>query len=267
MMCEVASATDFNNQGLGCNISIDSQRSPKKGLFGFRKNSSPKNSPKNTLKKSKDNSWTSVFGKSESKRRQEEDDRTAELIAQLQLEGRSDEEIAMHLSFIHDMQPTPSPAPAPALAPAPANFAASPKKKKGGITRFLSEVGQMIMDEFRLTETGYMIDECTLQTLSVSISSAPFYAAPPPDLGLSMEELAMLQPVCVGTKCVNKLPSCKHDGSPLPGNQTNCAVCLCEFEKGEKLKSTPCVHFYHAECIDRWLMVGHACPVCKAAVN
>jgi len=269
MSCEVA--TDFNNQGLGCNISIG-QSSPKKGFFeSFRKNS-----PKNKLRKSKENSWSNLFGKkSESKRREEDDDdRTAELISQLQLEGRSDEEIAMHLSFIHDVQPPHSPAPAhafapaPVPAPAPATIStASPKKNKSGITRWFREVGQMIMDEFRLTEEGYMIDERTLHSLTVSISSAPFYAAPPPDMGVSLEVLAMLQPMCVGSKCVNKLPACKHDGTPLPGNQINCPVCLCEFEKGEKLKSLPCVHYYHEECIDRWLMVGHSCPVCKVVVQ
>jgi len=267
MSCEVA--TDFN-QGLGCNISIGQQSSPKKGFFdSFRKNS-----PKNKLKKSKENSWSNVFGKkSESKRRQEEDDRTDELISQLQLEGRSDEEIAMHLSFIHDVQPPHSPAPAPAhaAAPAPAPTApaistASPKKNKGGIAQWFREVSQTIMDEFSLTEEGYLIDDQTLQSMTVSISSAPFYAAPPPNMGISLEELAMLQPIYVG-KCAKKLPACKHDGTPLPGNQTTCPVCLCEFEKGEKLKSLPCVHYYHEECIDRWLMVGHACPVCKDSVQ
>jgi len=257
MMCEVA--TDFNNRGLGCNIAIDNgQSSPKKGLF----NSFRKNSPKNKLKKSKENSWSNVFGKSDAKRRQEEDDRTAELILQLQLEGRSDEEIAMHLSFIHDVQPTPS-----APAPAPASIA-SAKKNRNGISQWFREVGRMIKDEFSLTEEGYMIDDRTLQDITISISSAPFYGALPPNMHLTFEELSMLEPIYVGTnKYANNLPVCKHDGTPLPGDQTNCPVCLCEFEKGEKLKSLPCVHFYHKECIDRWLMVGHACPVCKAIVE
>lgn len=255
MMCEVATH-DFNNQGLGCNISVNNGSvSPKKGFFdSFR----GKSSPKSNLRKSKENSWSNIFGKKSDAKRKEEDDRTAELISQLQLEGRSDEEIAMHLSFINDIHTVPSPAPAPVAAPA------SPprKKSKGGFFRFF----RMIADEFSLTEEGYMIDDSTLQNMTISLAAAPFFGAPPPNMGVPFEELAMLEPICLG-KRENNLPVCKHDGTPLPGNQTNCPVCLCEFTKGEKLKSLPCVHFYHKECIDRWLMVGNSCPLCKANVE
>lgn len=258
MMCEVATH-DFNNQGLGCNISVSNGSiSPKKGFFdGFR----GKSSPKNKLRKSKESSWSNIFGKkSDAARRKEEDDRTAELISQLQLEGRSDEEIAMHLSFIHDIHPVPGPAPAP-VAAAPAT-PPSKKSKGGGFFRFF----RMIADEFSLTEEGYMIDDSTLQSMTVSLSAAPFFGAPPPNMGISFEELSMMEPMCFG-KRENHLPEHKHDGTPLPGNQTNCPVCLCEMEKGDKLKSLPCVHFYHKECIDRWLMVGNACPLCKTCVE
>jgi len=175
----------------------------------------------------------------------------AEFIQQLQLEGRTDAEIAMHLSHIHDVQPAPPVSP----------------KSKGLISQWFREVHQAIKDEFSLTQYEMPVQDCDLQGMTVSISSAPFYGAVPPDMDMSYEELASLEPVYVGSKCINNLPTCKHDGTPLPGNQTNCPVCLCEFTKGEKLKSLPCVHFYHRECIDRWLMVGHACPVCKLVVE
>jgi len=262
-MCEVASQ-EFN-QGLGCNISygpsagvLDYTASPvspkRSGFLGFRKNSpSPKIKSKKSkeLKSSpKESSWSNIFAKkSDNKRMQEENDRTAELVAQMQLEGRSDADIAMHLQYITDM-------------PAPAS--PSPKKNKTGISKLF----KMIKDEFSLTEVAYTIDERAFQGMTVSISSAPFYGAPPPYMDMTFEELASLQPLYAGTKCVNYLPVTKHDGTPLPGDQTNCPVCLCEFTKGENLKSLPaCVHFYHTECIDRWLMVGHSCPLCKTLVQ
>lgn len=42
-----------------------------------------------------------------------------------------------------------------------------------------------------------------------------------------------------------------------------CAVCLCEYEEGEELKILPCLHRFHAECVDTWLRNSATCPVCK----
>jgi len=258
-MCEVANNNEFS-QGLGCNISMNvsddygRHSSPKRS--GFLGGLIRKNSPKTEQRKPKESSWSpkNVFAKKSGSKKAQEDDRTSELLSQLQLDGRSDAEIAMHLSYINDV---------PAIAAPPMMHIPIPKKQRTGFFGFF----QMIKDEFSLTEEGYMIDEHVLHSMTVSISAAPFFGAPPPDMDMTYEELAALEPVYVGSKCANNLPVCKHDGTPLPGNQTNCPVCLCEFTKGEKLKSLPCVHFYHKECIDRWLLVGHSCPICKALVE
>jgi len=258
-MCEVAS-NEFN-QGLGCNTSTygpsaggfeyAGPESPKRsGLFGLRKNSPKIKSKKSKeLKDSSENSWPNIFAKKSDKKEQE-CNTTSELISQMQLEGRTDADIAMHLSYMHDIHSAPAPV--------------SPKKKKNGLSKLI----KMIKKEFSLTEVVYTIDESAFRGMTVSISSAPFYGAPPPDTDMTFEELACLQPMFVGSQCVNFLPVTKYDGTPLPGDQTNCPVCLCEFAEGENLKSLPaCVHFYHEECIDRWLMVGHSCPLCKALVQ
>ncbi|CAL5343552.1 unnamed protein product [Camellia sinensis] len=43
-----------------------------------------------------------------------------------------------------------------------------------------------------------------------------------------------------------------------------CAVCLCEFEDGEELRTMPeCVHSFHVECIDMWLYSHSTCPLCR----
>lgn len=31
----------------------------------------------------------------------------------------------------------------------------------------------------------------------------------------------------------------------------SCAICLMDFEVGEECKTLPCVHIYHAKCIDQ----------------
>ncbi|KAF1795594.1 Zinc finger, RING/FYVE/PHD-type [Phytophthora cactorum] len=49
-------------------------------------------------------------------------------------------------------------------------------------------------------------------------------------------------------------------------NNTVCAVCCDEFEAEEEVRALPCLHFYHRECIDQWLMCHRQCPICKHVV-
>ncbi|OEL16594.1 hypothetical protein BAE44_0022387 [Dichanthelium oligosanthes] len=47
----------------------------------------------------------------------------------------------------------------------------------------------------------------------------------------------------------------------------DCAVCLAEFEPGEKARALPrCGHRFHVECIDAWFRGNATCPLCRADV-
>lgn len=47
-----------------------------------------------------------------------------------------------------------------------------------------------------------------------------------------------------------------------------CAVCLAEFEEGEKVRSLPrCGHRFHIDCIDMWFRSHATCPLCRASVE
>ncbi|CAK9167578.1 unnamed protein product [Ilex paraguariensis] len=42
-----------------------------------------------------------------------------------------------------------------------------------------------------------------------------------------------------------------------------CSVCLEQVNVGELIRSLPCLHQFHANCIDPWLRQQGTCPVCK----
>ncbi|KAJ4790241.1 RING-H2 finger protein ATL78 [Rhynchospora pubera] len=43
-----------------------------------------------------------------------------------------------------------------------------------------------------------------------------------------------------------------------------CAICLSDFESGERVRVLPkCNHGFHVRCIDRWLIARSSCPTCR----
>jgi len=46
-----------------------------------------------------------------------------------------------------------------------------------------------------------------------------------------------------------------------------CVICMCEFVSGDCVRYLPCVHTYHARCIDHWLMRSFTCPSCMEPVH
>ncbi|GJW91915.1 E3 ubiquitin protein ligase SDIR1 isoform X1 [Tanacetum coccineum] len=50
-------------------------------------------------------------------------------------------------------------------------------------------------------------------------------------------------------------------------DELTCSVCLETVNVGELVRSLPCLHQFHAECIDPWLRQQGTCPVCKFKVG
>jgi len=178
------------------------------------------------------------------RRKAEQDFRMARFIAELEMEGRSDEEIQLHLFHIRDQSQFRRP-------------------RSNSITDWFKEMHQAFKDEFTARQ-----DRCV--TLHVSTAN-PFAAAAPAnymhDTGYSYEDLVSLEPVPRGLKSFDHLATTVYEGQDLPSDQTTCAVCMHEFETAEELRSLHCTHHFHKECIDKWLGVATTCPVCKGEVD
>ncbi|TWW60146.1 RING finger protein 215 isoform X2 [Takifugu flavidus] len=64
---------------------------------------------------------------------------------------------------------------------------------------------------------------------------------------------------------VYRQPKLWRDSSQ-PLEADNCAVCLEPFHNNQCLRVLPCLHEYHRECVDPWLLLQHTCPLCKRSI-
>ncbi|KAJ3083379.1 hypothetical protein HDU99_010359 [Rhizoclosmatium hyalinum] len=72
---------------------------------------------------------------------------------------------------------------------------------------------------------------------------------PPNDKGKS--------PVYLNPETINdNEPSQAITEADLPsGAATNCAICFCDFESGDVIRELACLHIFHVDCIDPWLII------------
>ena len=73
-------------------------------------------------------------------------------------------------------------------------------------------------------------------------------------MGISREELTWL-------------PVVKYSENRVSGG-VDCAICLEKVREGERCRVLPrCGHFFHRSCVDRWIVVAPACPICRTGVR
>ena len=53
----------------------------------------------------------------------------------------------------------------------------------------------------------------------------------------------------------------------LETTNRKCSICLGPFEVGDRVRTIPCLHSYHKDCIDEWLRKKAQCPICKSSVT
>jgi hypothetical protein len=52
-----------------------------------------------------------------------------------------------------------------------------------------------------------------------------------------------------------------------PGCVESCPICMEPLAPGDVAKSLPCLHAFHAKCIDQWLRTSRRCPMCNHCVG
>lgn len=46
-------------------------------------------------------------------------------------------------------------------------------------------------------------------------------------------------------------------------DKTKCTICLEHYQVGDMIRTLPCFHSFHVDCIDPWLRQKATCPICK----
>eukprot|EP00730_Choanoeca_flexa_P001142 TRINITY_DN10499_c0_g1_i1.p2 TRINITY_DN10499_c0_g1~~TRINITY_DN10499_c0_g1_i1.p2 ORF type:complete len:222 (+),score=21.65 TRINITY_DN10499_c0_g1_i1:1335-2000(+) len=53
-------------------------------------------------------------------------------------------------------------------------------------------------------------------------------------------------------------PEVEQDAQP-----NECAICMDELALGDRVRFLPCLHRYHADCVDEWIIKKMTCPECN----
>ena len=63
------------------------------------------------------------------------------------------------------------------------------------------------------------------------------------------------------------IPSSTIKEPKNPSDNNKCVICLSEFQVGEKESTLPCLHIFHSNCIEKWIIEKKWCPICKYNLN
>lgn len=112
-----------------------------------------------------------------------------------------------------------------------------------------------------------LLDEILAHELSIAAGSIPQSPALFTDHVVGPED-SRIGPAQI-SQIVN-LPTFKFSmqiSSCVQTSNMMCTVCQCDFEEGELLRTLPCNHVYHVECIDPWLRMKKVCPICNIPID
>lgn len=53
----------------------------------------------------------------------------------------------------------------------------------------------------------------------------------------------------------------------ISGEDSVCCICLSNYEEDDEVRELMCTHFFHTECVDKWLKLNACCPLCKSEIG
>ncbi|CAH9102001.1 unnamed protein product [Cuscuta epithymum] len=53
----------------------------------------------------------------------------------------------------------------------------------------------------------------------------------------------------------------------ISGEDAVCCICLSNYEEDDEVRELTCSHFFHTECVDKWLRLNASCPLCKCEIG
>ncbi|PON34959.1 43kDa postsynaptic protein [Parasponia andersonii] len=82
------------------------------------------------------------------------------------------------------------------------------------------------------------------------------------------EAVARLAATGLKKSALRKIPVAAYGASSgIKIIDTDCTICLGEFEEGDKVRVLPkCSHGFHVRCIDPWLVSHSSCPTCRRSL-
>ena len=51
------------------------------------------------------------------------------------------------------------------------------------------------------------------------------------------------------------------------GEDSECVICICQFSIDDEIRRLPCMHVFHIGCVDKWLTIRAACPICRKDIK
>jgi len=63
---------------------------------------------------------------------------------------------------------------------------------------------------------------------------------------------------------IDSLPVRAWKTSDASSGLTQCSICLEDYKAGDQLRTTVCVHTFHAACLEQALKNSKKCPICRA---
>lgn len=55
--------------------------------------------------------------------------------------------------------------------------------------------------------------------------------------------------------------------SETDDDSEKCTICLSQFIPQEDVRRLPCMHLFHKDCVDQWLLTSRSCPICRVDIE